>query len=96
MERTFHVYLIPVVKVTPAGKENWQKHSQLAEDFYKRAWNAENPVPVAHRGLGLLYEKLERASDAVGAYEKYLELSPSATDRERIQRRITALKEKLK
>ena len=81
---------------TPVGKENWQKHSQLAEDFYKRALNAENPVPVAHRGLGLLYEKLERASDAVGAYEKYLELSPSATDRERIQRRITALKEKLK
>ena len=81
---------------TPAGKENWQKHSQLAEDFYKRALNAENPVPVAHRGLGLLYEKLERGSDAVAAYEKYLELSPSATDRERIQRRITALKEKIK
>jgi regulator of sirC expression with transglutaminase-like and TPR domain len=44
----------------------------------------------------LLYEKLERGSDAVAAYEKYLELSPSAADRERIQRRITALKEKLK
>jgi regulator of sirC expression with transglutaminase-like and TPR domain len=57
---------------------------------------AENPAPVAHRGLGMLYEKLGRETDAVAAYEKYLELSPSAIDRGRIQRRIEALKEKLK
>jgi predicted RNA polymerase sigma factor len=44
----------------------------------------------------MLYEKLGRGSDAAAAYEKYLELSPSATDRERIQRRIAGLKEKLK
>ena len=81
---------------TPAGKDNWQKHQQLAEQFYQRALNVENPVPVAHRGLGMLYEKLERGSDAVAAYEKYLELSPSAIDRERIKRRVEALKEKLK
>jgi len=58
--------------------------------------NDENPTPVAHRGLGMLYEKLGRGSDAVAAYEKYLESSPSAIDRERIQRRITVLKEKQK
>ncbi len=81
---------------TPAGKENWQRHQQLAEEFYRRALNAENPVPVAHRGLGMLYEKLERGSDAAMEYEKYLELSPSAIDRGRIQRRIEVLKEKLK
>ena len=81
---------------TPAGKDNWQRHQQLAEQFYRRALNAENPAPVAHRGLGMLYEKLGRGTDAVAEYEKYLELSPSAIDRERIQRRIEALKEKLK
>jgi predicted Zn-dependent protease len=81
---------------TPAGQENWQKHQQMAEDFYKRALNADNPGPVAHRGLGMLYEKLGRGSDAAAEYEKYLELSPAAIDRERIQRRIEALKEKLK
>lgn len=81
---------------TPAGKENWQKHQQMAEQLYRRALNAENPAPVAHRGLGMLYEKLERGSDAVVEYEKYLELSPSAIDRGRIQKRIDALKEKLK
>jgi predicted Zn-dependent protease len=81
---------------TPAGQENWQKHQQMAEDLYKRALNAENPVPVAHRGLGMLYEKLGRGSDAAVEYEKYLELSPTAIDRGRIQKRIEALKEKLK
>ena len=81
---------------TAEGKDNWQKHQQMAEQLYRRALNAENPAPVAHRGLGLLYEKLGRGSDAAAEYEKYLELSPSATDRERIQRRIEALKEKLK
>lgn len=81
---------------TDAGKENWQKHQQKAEELYRRALNAENPTPVAHRGLGMLYEKLDRKSDAVAEYEKYLELSPTATDRERIQRRLDALKEKLK
>src|SRR5256714_1049478 len=81
---------------TAEGKDNWQKHQQMAEQLYRRALNAENPVPMAHRGLGMLYEKLGRGSDATAEYEKYLELSPSATDRERIQRRIEALKEKLK
>jgi predicted Zn-dependent protease len=81
---------------TPAGKENWQRHQQMAEHLYRRALNAENPVPVVHRGLGMLYEKLERRTDAAAEYEKYLELSPSASDRARIQRRIETLKEKLK
>jgi len=58
--------------------------------------NTDMPAPVAHRGLGMLYEKLGRGSDAVAEYEKYLEQSPSAIDRERIQRRLEALKEKLK
>ena len=81
---------------TPGGKDNWERHQQMAEQLYRRALNAEKPAPVAHRGLGMLYEKLGRGSDATAEYEKYLELSPSATDRERIQRRIEAIKEKLK
>src|SRR5215213_11171613 len=36
---------------TPAGKDNWQRHQQLAEELYRRSLNAENPAPVAHRGL---------------------------------------------
>lgn len=81
---------------TPAGKDNWQRHQQIAEELYRRALKAENPAPVAHRGLGMLYEKLGRGSDAAAEYEKYVQLSPAAIDRERIQRRLEALKEKLK
>ena len=76
---------------TPAGKENWQQNQQKAEELYLRALAAENPTPLAHRGLGNLYEKLARANDALAQYQKYLELSPSAPDRERIQRRIESL-----
>ena len=77
---------------TPAGKDNWQRHQQKAEELYLRALNAENPVPATHRGLGMLYEKLGRANDAASEYEKYIELAPSAIDRERIKRRIEALR----
>lgn len=76
---------------TPAGKENWQQNQQKAQELYLRALAAENPIPLAHRGLGSLYEKLSRANDALAEYQKYLELSPSAPDRERIQRRIETL-----
>jgi len=77
---------------TPDGKENWQQNQQKAEELYLRALAAENPIPLAHRGLGSLYEKLSRANDALTQYQKYLELSPSAPDRERIQRRIDSLR----
>jgi regulator of sirC expression with transglutaminase-like and TPR domain len=77
---------------TPAGKENWDQHQKKAEELYLRSLDAQNPVTVTHRGLGMLYEKLGRPNDAVAAYQKYVELSPSAQDRERIQRRIEALK----
>ena len=77
---------------TPAGKDNWQRHQQKAEELYLRALKAESPVPVAHRGLGMLYEKVGRANDAVVEYEKYIELAPTATDRERIKRRIETLR----
>lgn len=77
---------------TPAGKENWRQNQQKAEELYLRALAAENPIPLAHRGLGILYEKLSRANDALTQYQKYLELSPSAPDRERIQRRIESLR----
>jgi regulator of sirC expression with transglutaminase-like and TPR domain len=65
---------------------------QIAEEFYQRALSAENPVAVAHRGLGMLYEKLDRKADAVTEYEKYLAMATTANDRERIQRRIENLR----
>src|SRR2546423_13573738 len=76
---------------TPAGQENWKLHQQKAEESYRKAATIQNPVAVAHRGLGMLYEKLGRSTEAVAEYEKYLEILPAATDRERIQKRIASL-----
>jgi len=77
---------------TPAGQQNWKAHQQRAEELYLRAANMDNPFSAVHRGLGMLYEKLGRTSDAISEYEKYVELAPAAVDRERIQRRIEALR----
>ena len=77
---------------TPRGQDNAKAHQQKAEELYLRALAAENPVPVAHRGLGMLYEKAGRANDALTEYQKYLELARSAVDHERIQKRIESLR----
>jgi predicted Zn-dependent protease len=78
--------------LTEAGQQNWKVHQQKAEELYQRALSLNNPVPVVHRGLGMLYEKLRRNEEAIAEYEKYLDLAPYALDRERILRRIEALR----
>jgi predicted Zn-dependent protease len=77
---------------TLAGQENWKQHQKQAEDFYQRSLSAENPVPTAHRGLGMLYEKLGRTNEAIAEYEKYVALAPDAVDHDRIQKRIETLR----
>ena len=76
---------------TQLGQENARAHQQKAEELYLRALSLDNPVPLAHRGLGMLYEKIGRPKEALTEYQKYVELLPSAIDRERIQRRIDVL-----
>src|SRR5947199_8507369 len=41
---------------TEAGRQNWE-NQQKSEDLYLRSLKVENPTPLAHRGLGMLYEK---------------------------------------
>lgn len=77
---------------TPGGQENWKTHQQKAEELYLRALSLQQPAAAAHRGLGMLYEKLGRTAEAVTEYEKYVEMAPTAFDRERIQRRIESLR----
>ncbi len=47
-----------------------------------------------YRGLGELYEDWERYGDAVNAYNTYLKLAPRASDRGKIERKISSLKRK--
>jgi predicted Zn-dependent protease len=77
---------------TPAGQQNWKINQQKAEELYLQSLKLDNPVPIAHRGLGMLYEKTGRTKEAIDEYQKYLDLAPNALDRERVQRRIQALK----
>jgi predicted Zn-dependent protease len=77
---------------TEIGQQNWKINQSKSEELYLRSLHLNNPTPLAHRGLGMLYEKIGRGKEAIDEYQKYLELVPDAVDRERIQRRIEMLK----
>jgi predicted Zn-dependent protease len=77
---------------TEVGQQNWKKNQSKAEELYLRSLQLPGPTPLAHRGLGMLYEKIGRGKEAIEQYQKYLELVPEAVDRERIKRRIEVLK----
>src|SRR5258706_2510146 len=77
---------------TPAGQANWKINQQKAEELYLKSLKLDNPVPIAHRGLAMLYEKTGRTKEAIDEYQKYIGLAPNALDRERVQRRIETLR----
>jgi predicted Zn-dependent protease len=81
---------------TPAGQEAWKANSQKSESLFLRALDLNRLNARAHRGLGMLYEKLERKPEAASEYAKYLELAPNAIDTERVRRRLLVLRESLK
>jgi beta-barrel assembly-enhancing protease len=77
---------------TPAGQQDLQANQKKAEELYLRALELNRFNSPAHRGLGMLYEKIERREDAMSEYRKYIELAPNAFDTERIKRRLEVLK----
>ena len=80
---------------TPAGQEAWKSNSEQAEKLFLRALELDRFNARAHRGLGMLYEKLNRKQEAASEYAKYLELAPNAVDTERIRRRLAVLRESM-
>jgi beta-barrel assembly-enhancing protease len=78
---------------TAEGQQAWKANSEKAESLFVRALELNRFNAGAHRGLGMLYEKLERKQEAASEYAKYLELAPNAIDTERIRRRLTILRE---
>ena len=76
---------------TPEGQDNWKRHQQESEKYYLQALSSDPPLPTAYRGLGMLYEKLGRTTDAAAQYQKYLALAPAAVDHDRIQKRLDAI-----
>ena len=80
---------------TPAGQEAWKVNSEKAEKLFLRARELNRLNANARRGLGMLYERLNRKDEAANEYAAYLELAPNAVDTERIRRRLAVLKESI-
>ena len=74
------------------GQEAWKANSEKAEKLFLRALELNRLNANARRGLGMLYERLDRKQEAASEYAKYLELAPGAIDNERIRRRISGLR----
>ena len=81
---------------TPAGQEAWKANGAEAEKLFLRALELNRFNASAHRGLGMLYEKLNRKPEAASEYAKYLELAPNAIDTGRVRRRLAVLRESFK
>lgn len=80
---------------TPAGQEAWKANSEKSEQLFLRALELNRFNASARRGLGMLYERLNRKQEAASEYAKYLELAPNAIDTERVRRRLLILREQL-
>jgi tetratricopeptide (TPR) repeat protein len=80
---------------TPEGQEAWKANSEKAEKLFLRALELNRFNASARRGLGMLYERLNRKQEAASEYAKYLELAPNAIDTERVRRRLLMLRESL-
>ena len=81
---------------TPEGQAAWKSNSEKAEKLFLRALELNRLNASARRGLGMLYERLNRKEEAASEYAAYLELAPNAIDTERIRRRLAVLKESTK
>ena len=94
-KRTLEEQEVELLK-SPAGQEALKTNSQKSEQLFLRALELNRFNTGAHRGLGMLYEKLERKPEAASEYAKYLELAPNAIDTERVRRRLMVLRESMK
>jgi serine/threonine protein kinase len=87
----------PAEKLNPGevfkiGFQAWARgDTRTALASYKRVLAANPDYAPAWRGVGLVYEKLGDKPDAHNAFQKYLQLEPSATDAASIRARLESL-----
>ena len=81
---------------TPEGKAAYASNLANAEEHYRRALEADPQFAPAYRGLGEVYEQLERDRDAAAAYLQYVRAVPDGPDRALIVDRLRKLSERLK
>lgn len=66
-----------------------------AVESFKAAIAADPKLPGPYRNLGLAYRALNRCSDALPMYEKYLELKPDSRFADRVRREIDLCRAKM-
>jgi tetratricopeptide (TPR) repeat protein len=85
------------IKLRPSSAELYVKSSicyrksdaiDIAEDMLIIAKQKESGYPDIYREQGYIDEKRGKARDAKENFEKYLELSPNAPDRQLVESRI--------
>ncbi|MBA2539685.1 MAG: tetratricopeptide repeat protein, partial [Deltaproteobacteria bacterium] len=85
----------PKVDSASAYKTGFQQYvkgdSLGALATFKEALASNPGYAPTWRGIGMVYEKLGRKSQAVTAFKRYLELSPNAGDAEQIRNRLERL-----
>jgi len=78
------------------GNEHYAKGEyDAAIESFKSAIALDPKLPGPYRNLGLAYRALNRCSDALPMYEKYLELKPESRFTERVRREIDLCRAKM-
>ncbi|HSE18433.1 MAG TPA: tetratricopeptide repeat protein [Pyrinomonadaceae bacterium] len=73
----------------------WEDKGDFAQaivEYRKALAQLSDSEPVIYQMLGAAYERVEKPKDAVGAYEKYLELAPNGSYAAAIRSILTQLK----
>jgi tetratricopeptide (TPR) repeat protein len=80
-----------------------RRHFETGRDYYEagnyqaalkefEAARAVRPFPAFEYNIGRCYDRLERPSEAVAAYERYLAAAPDVPDADEVRERIRVLK----
>jgi hypothetical protein len=78
------------------GNERYARGDyEAAVESFRAAIAADPKLPGPYRNLGLAYRALNRCSDALPVYERYLELKPESRFTERVRREIEFCRAKM-
>ncbi len=80
---------------TEEGRQAYAENMQRAESIYQSVLARDPDFAAVHRGLGEVYEALNRPRDAARSYVQYVRSVPDADDRPVIMGRLSRLRDLL-
>ena len=88
------------IKIRPQGAQiyislarayRFSSNFEIAEKMIAQAEKLENGNPMIYKERGAIYESRSEMLRAIAAYERYLQISPNANDRQAIKSKISQL-----